>query len=98
MKTTLNEDIKNNPTKDQGNKTNGGLTRKGQGKQQWRNDQGSSNQGNWSNHNNNFSNPSSNPYVPPKGQYSNSPYWKESSSSESMLENMVSSIIATTIV
>ncbi|XP_019227294.1 PREDICTED: uncharacterized protein LOC109208620 [Nicotiana attenuata] len=35
----------------------------GQGNQQWRNNQGSSNQGNWSNNNNNFSNQSSNPYV-----------------------------------
>ncbi|XP_009588638.2 uncharacterized protein [Nicotiana tomentosiformis] len=64
----------------------------GQGNQQWRNDQGSSNQGNWSN-NNNFSNRSSNPYVPPKRQYSNSPHWKESSSSESKLENMLKRVL-----
>ncbi|XP_070029067.1 uncharacterized protein [Nicotiana sylvestris] len=53
----------------------------GQGHQQWRNDQGVSNQGNWKN-NNNFSNWSSNPYVPLKCQYSN-----HGSSSESKLEN-----------
>ncbi|XP_070010742.1 uncharacterized protein [Nicotiana sylvestris] len=54
----------------------------GQGNQQWKNDQGGSNQGNWNN-NNNFSNRSSNPYVPPKGQYSN-----QGSSSESKLEGI----------
>ncbi|XP_070025136.1 uncharacterized protein [Nicotiana sylvestris] len=55
----------------------------GQDNQQWRNDQGGSNQGNWNN-NNNFSNRNSNPYVPPKGQYSN-----QGSSSDSKLENML---------
>ncbi|XP_019241300.1 PREDICTED: serum response factor homolog B-like [Nicotiana attenuata] len=65
----------------------------GQGNQQWQNEQGNSNQGNWSNNNNNFSNRSSNPYVPPKGQYSNSPHWKESSSSESKLENMLERVL-----
>nr|XP_016490083.1 PREDICTED: uncharacterized protein LOC107809902 [Nicotiana tabacum] len=44
---------------------------------------GGSNQGNWNN-NNNFSNRNSNPYVPPKGQYSN-----QGSSSDSKLENML---------
>ncbi|XP_070026255.1 uncharacterized protein [Nicotiana sylvestris] len=57
----------------------------GQGHQQWRNDQGGSTQGNWNN--NNFSNRSSNPYVPPKGQYSN-----QGSSSESKLESMLERI------
>nr|XP_009623556.1 eukaryotic peptide chain release factor GTP-binding subunit-like [Nicotiana tomentosiformis] len=65
----------------------------GQGNQQWRNDQGSSNQGNWSNNNNNFSNQSSNPYVPRNGQYSNSPHWNESSSSEFKLENMLERVL-----
>ncbi|XP_019227810.1 PREDICTED: eukaryotic peptide chain release factor GTP-binding subunit-like [Nicotiana attenuata] len=60
----------------------------GQGNQQWRNDQDSSNQGNWSNNNNNFSNRSSNPYVPPKGQYSN-----QGSSSNSKLENMLERVL-----
>ncbi|XP_070021386.1 uncharacterized protein [Nicotiana sylvestris] len=60
----------------------------GQGNQQWRNDQGSSNQGNWNNNNNNFSNRSSNPYVPPKGQYSS-----QGSSSDSKLENMLERVL-----
>ncbi|XP_019246263.1 PREDICTED: uncharacterized protein LOC109225910 [Nicotiana attenuata] len=59
----------------------------GQGNQQWRHDQGGSNQGNWNN-NNNFSNRSSNPYVPPKGQYSN-----QGSSSESKLEAMLERVL-----
>ncbi|XP_019263308.1 PREDICTED: uncharacterized protein LOC109241052 [Nicotiana attenuata] len=59
----------------------------GQGNQQWRHDQGGSNQGNWNN-NNNFSNRSSNPYVPPKGQYSN-----QGSSSESKLEAMLEPVL-----
>ncbi|XP_019244373.1 PREDICTED: uncharacterized protein LOC109224241 [Nicotiana attenuata] len=59
----------------------------GQGHQQWRNDQGGSNQGTWNN-NNNFSNRSSNPYVPPKGQYSN-----QGSSSESKLEGMLERVL-----
>ncbi|XP_070022647.1 uncharacterized protein [Nicotiana sylvestris] len=59
----------------------------GQGNQQWRNDQGGSNQGNWNN-DNNFSNRSSNPYVPPKGQYSN-----QDSSSESKLEGMLERVL-----
>ncbi|XP_070008563.1 uncharacterized protein [Nicotiana sylvestris] len=59
----------------------------GQGNQQWRNDQGDSNQGNWNN-NNNFPNRSSNPYVPPKGQYSN-----QGSSSESKLESMLERVL-----
>nr|XP_009615999.1 uncharacterized protein LOC104108623 [Nicotiana tomentosiformis] len=63
------------------------------GNQQWRNSQGSSNQEKWSNNNNSFSNRSSNPYVPPKGQYSNSPRWKETFSSESKLENMLERVL-----
>ncbi|XP_070025787.1 eukaryotic peptide chain release factor GTP-binding subunit-like [Nicotiana sylvestris] len=59
----------------------------GQGNQQWRNDQGDSNQCNWNN-NNNFPNRSSNPYVPPKGQYSN-----KGSSSESKLEGMLEQVL-----
>ncbi|XP_019226886.1 PREDICTED: eukaryotic peptide chain release factor GTP-binding subunit-like [Nicotiana attenuata] len=59
----------------------------GQGHQQWRHDQGGSNQGNWNN-NNNFSNRSTNPYVPPKGQYSN-----QGSSSESKLEGMLGQVL-----
>ncbi|XP_019239894.1 PREDICTED: uncharacterized protein LOC109219880 [Nicotiana attenuata] len=59
----------------------------GQGNQQWRHDQGGSNQGNWNN-SNNFSNRSSNPYVPPKGQYSN-----QGSSSESKLEAMLERVL-----
>ncbi|XP_019260355.1 PREDICTED: uncharacterized protein LOC109238374 [Nicotiana attenuata] len=59
----------------------------GQGNQQWRHDQVGSNQGNWNN-NNNFSNRSSNPYVPPKGQYSN-----QGSSSESKLEAMLERVL-----
>ncbi|XP_070017469.1 uncharacterized protein [Nicotiana sylvestris] len=55
----------------------------GQGNQHWSNDQGGSNQGNWNN-NNNFPNWSSNPYLPPNGQYSN-----QGSSSESKLEGML---------
>ncbi|XP_019246405.1 PREDICTED: uncharacterized protein LOC109226056 [Nicotiana attenuata] len=58
----------------------------GQGHQQWRNDQGGSNQGSWNN--NNFSNRSSNPYVPPKGQYSN-----QGSSSKSKLEGMLERVL-----
>ncbi|XP_018627270.1 uncharacterized protein [Nicotiana tomentosiformis] len=65
----------------------------GQGHQQWQNDQGSSSQGNWSNNNNNYANWSSNPYVPPKGKYSNSSHWKEGSSSESKLENMLEGVL-----
>ncbi|XP_075083842.1 uncharacterized protein LOC107819742 [Nicotiana tabacum] len=65
----------------------------GQGHQQWRNDQGGSSQGNWSNNNNNYANRSSNPYVPPKGQYSNSSHYKEGSSSESKLESMIERIL-----
>ncbi|XP_033513295.1 uncharacterized protein [Nicotiana tomentosiformis] len=65
----------------------------GQGHQQWRNDQGGSSQGNWSNNNNNYANRSSNPYVPPKGQYSNSSHWREGSSSESKLENMLERVL-----
>ncbi|XP_070025323.1 uncharacterized protein [Nicotiana sylvestris] len=60
----------------------------GQGRQQWRNDQGGSNQGNWNNNNNNFSNRSSNPYVPPKGQCLN-----QGSSSESKLESMLERVL-----
>ncbi|XP_070017760.1 uncharacterized protein [Nicotiana sylvestris] len=60
----------------------------GQGNQQWQNDQGGSNQGNWNNNNNNFSNWSSNPYVPPKGQYSN-----QGSSSDSKLESMLEQVL-----
>nr|XP_016494644.1 PREDICTED: uncharacterized protein LOC107813851 [Nicotiana tabacum] len=63
-----------------------------QGHQQWRNDQGGSSQGNWSN-NNNYANRSSNPYVPPNGQYSNSSHYKEGSSSESKLESMLERIL-----
>ncbi|XP_019259930.1 PREDICTED: uncharacterized protein LOC109237971 [Nicotiana attenuata] len=59
----------------------------GQGNQQWRNNQGSSNQGNWNN-NNNFSNRSSNPCVPPKSQYSN-----QGSSSDSKLECMLERVL-----
>ncbi|XP_070002800.1 uncharacterized protein [Nicotiana sylvestris] len=59
----------------------------GQGNQQWRNDQGGSNQGNWNN-NNNFSNRSSNSYVPPKGQYSN-----QGSSSDSKMESMLERVL-----
>ncbi|XP_070035615.1 uncharacterized protein [Nicotiana tomentosiformis] len=65
----------------------------GQEHQQWQNDQGGSSQGNWSNNNNNYANRSSNPYVPPKGQYSNSSHWKEGSSSESKLENMLERVL-----
>ncbi|XP_009628374.1 uncharacterized protein [Nicotiana tomentosiformis] len=65
----------------------------GQGHQQWRNDQGGSSQGNWSNNNNNYANRSSNPYVPPKGQYSNFSHYKEGSSSESKLESMLTRIL-----
>nr|XP_009589272.1 uncharacterized protein LOC104086659 [Nicotiana tomentosiformis] len=61
-----------------------------QGYQQWRNDQG-----NWSNNNNNYLNRSSNPYDPPKGQYCNSSHWKERSSSESKLENMLERVLQT---
>nr|XP_016496309.1 PREDICTED: uncharacterized protein LOC107815261 [Nicotiana tabacum] len=62
----------------------------GQGHQQRQNDQGdSSSQGNWSNNTNNYYNRSSNPYVSPKGKNSNSSHWKESSSNESKLENML---------
>ncbi|XP_070029570.1 uncharacterized protein [Nicotiana sylvestris] len=60
---------------------------RGKANQQWRNDQGGSNQGNW-NSNNNFPNQSSNPYVPPKGQYSN-----QDSSSESKLESMLERVL-----
>ncbi|XP_019234345.1 PREDICTED: uncharacterized protein LOC109214845 [Nicotiana attenuata] len=35
----------------------------------------------------------SNPYVPLKGQYSNSPHWKECSSSDSKLENMLERVL-----
>ncbi|XP_009591791.1 uncharacterized protein [Nicotiana tomentosiformis] len=66
---------------------------KRQGHQQWRNDQGGSSQGNWSNNNNNYANQSSNPNVPPKGQYSNSSHYKEGSSSESKLEGMLERIL-----
>ncbi|XP_070019801.1 uncharacterized protein [Nicotiana sylvestris] len=59
----------------------------GQGNQQWRNDQGGSNQGNWNN-NNNFLNRSSNPYVHPKGQYSN-----QGSSSDSTLESIFERVL-----
>ncbi|XP_070026008.1 uncharacterized protein [Nicotiana sylvestris] len=59
----------------------------GKGNQQWQNDQGGSNKGNWNN-NNNFSNRSSNPYVPPKGQYSN-----QGSSSDSKLESMLERVL-----
>ncbi|XP_070028714.1 uncharacterized protein [Nicotiana sylvestris] len=59
-----------------------------QGNQQWRNDQGGSNQGNWNNDNNNFSNRSSNPYVHPKGQYSN-----QGSLSDSKLESMLERVL-----
>nr|XP_009626486.1 putative mediator of RNA polymerase II transcription subunit 29 [Nicotiana tomentosiformis] len=65
----------------------------GQGQQQWQNDQSSSNQGNWNNNNNNSSNRSSNPYLPPNGKYSNSLHWKESSSSESKLQNMLERVL-----
>ncbi|XP_009629830.1 uncharacterized protein [Nicotiana tomentosiformis] len=66
----------------------------GQGHQQWQNDQGSSNQDNWSNNkNNNYSNRSSNPYVPPKGQHSNSSHWKERFSSESKLESLLERVL-----
>ncbi|XP_070013145.1 uncharacterized protein [Nicotiana sylvestris] len=65
----------------------------GQGNQQWRHEQGSSKQGNWSNNNNNFSNLSSNPHVPPKGQYSNSPQWKETFLSDSKLESMLERVL-----
>ncbi|XP_070054520.1 uncharacterized protein [Nicotiana tomentosiformis] len=65
----------------------------GQGHQQWHNDQGGSSQGNWSNNNNNYANRSSNPYVPQKGQYSNSSYYKEGSSSESKLESILERIL-----
>ncbi|XP_019229820.1 PREDICTED: uncharacterized protein LOC109210804 [Nicotiana attenuata] len=65
----------------------------GQCNQQWRNDQGSSNQGNWSNNNKNFSTRSSKPYVPPKGKYSNSPHWNEGFSSDSKLENMLERVL-----
>ncbi|XP_019258410.1 PREDICTED: uncharacterized protein LOC109236669 [Nicotiana attenuata] len=54
---------------------------------------GSSTQGNLSNNNNNFSNRGSKTYVSPKGQYSNSPHWKESSSSDSKLENMLERVL-----
>ncbi|XP_070040972.1 uncharacterized protein [Nicotiana tomentosiformis] len=64
-----------------------------QGNQQWKNNQGGSNQGNWSNNTNNFVNRSSNPYVLPKGKYSKSPHWKESSSSDSKLENMLERVL-----
>ncbi|XP_070015516.1 uncharacterized protein [Nicotiana sylvestris] len=57
----------------------------GQGNQHWRNDQNGSNQGKW---NNNFPNRSSNPYVSPKGQYSN-----QCSSSESKLEGMLTRVL-----
>ncbi|XP_070047270.1 uncharacterized protein [Nicotiana tomentosiformis] len=66
---------------------------KGQGHQQWQNDQGGSSQGTWSNNNNNYANRSSNPYVPPKGQYSNPSHWREGSSSESKLENMLERVL-----
>nr|XP_016510198.1 PREDICTED: uncharacterized protein LOC107827561 [Nicotiana tabacum] len=56
----------------------------GQGNQHWRNDQNGSNQGKW----NNFPNRSSNPYVSPKGQYSN-----QCSSSESKLEGMLTRVL-----
>nr|XP_016493278.1 PREDICTED: uncharacterized protein LOC107812647 [Nicotiana tabacum] len=59
----------------------------GQGNQQWQKDQGDSNQGYWNN-NNNFTNRSSNPYVPPKGQYSN-----QGSSSESKFEGMLEQVL-----
>ncbi|XP_070054892.1 uncharacterized protein [Nicotiana tomentosiformis] len=66
MSTTLKEVIKDNPTKVQDNKTNGGLTRKGK----------ATNNGETT-----------------KGQYSKSPHWKESSSSESKLENMLERVL-----
>ncbi|XP_019241872.1 PREDICTED: uncharacterized protein LOC109221896 [Nicotiana attenuata] len=50
-------------------------------------DQGGSNQENWNN-NNNFANRCSNPYVPPKGQYSN-----QGSSSDSKLEIMLERVL-----
>ncbi|XP_019266419.1 PREDICTED: uncharacterized protein LOC109243865 [Nicotiana attenuata] len=59
----------------------------GQVNQQWRKDQGNSHQGNW-NYNNNFANRSSNPYVPPKGQYTN-----QGSSSESKLESLLERVL-----
>ncbi|XP_009588554.1 uncharacterized protein [Nicotiana tomentosiformis] len=36
---------------------------------------------------------SSNPYVPPKGQHANSAHWKESSSNESKLDNMLERVL-----
>nr|XP_016506364.1 PREDICTED: uncharacterized protein LOC107824140 [Nicotiana tabacum] len=62
-------------------------TPRGQSNQQWRHDQGSSHQGNWNN-NNNFANRSSNPYVPPKVQYTN-----QGSSSDSKLESMLERVL-----
>ncbi|XP_019260639.1 PREDICTED: uncharacterized protein LOC109238605 [Nicotiana attenuata] len=60
----------------------------GRGNQQWQNGQG-----NWSKNDNNFSNRCLNPYVPQKGQYSNSPHRKEDSSSYSKLENMFERVL-----
>ena len=52
-----------------------------QGNNYSRNDQGNPNQGNYNN--NNYDNKSSNPYIPPRGQASNSQQWRDNSASNS---------------
>ncbi|XP_059309985.1 uncharacterized protein LOC132061137 [Lycium ferocissimum] len=62
------------------NNSQGGYQRQNyQGNNYNRNDQGNPNQGNYNN--NNYGNKSSNPYIPPKGQSSNSQQWRDNSAS-----------------